>query len=173
MTVVKKRFGKYVIEMRKFSNIKGFDEHLPFHAELWVNKTHIANCHNNGYGLTEVIPICLSLFNDVAKIVCATKGALCKNELFYTMPILADELSWQCYIKLTLENCQKNGLIFMAPDGHLITVPFNSGQRKNVPIAEMLLTQKGQEIIRQAIEKYEKNGYTLMNNNIRYSQILF
>lgn len=173
MKKISKKIGKYVVEMRKFSKISGNDKSLPFHAELWVNGTHIANCHNNGWGeTTEIIPVYPPLFEEVAKVVCAAKGALCKKELYYTMPILADELSWQCEVANTIEKCQKNGLVFLKQDGNLTIVPFNNGKRKNIPISEMLLSQSGQELIKQTIDKYEKLGLKLVSTNIRYSKVL-
>lgn len=173
MKKVSKKFGQYVIEMRKFSKISGHDKSLPFHAELWVNGTHIANCHNDGWGgPTEIIPVYPPLFEEVAKEVCATKGALCKEEWSYTMPILADELSWQCEVAKTIEKSQRNGLVFLKEDGNLTIVPFNSGKRKNIPISEILLSQSGQELIRKTIEKYEKMGLKLVSTNIRYSKVL-
>ena len=173
MKKVSKKFGQYVVEMRKFKETMGHDDSLPFNAELWVGNTHIANCYNDGWGgETVVAPVNCELFDKVAKEVCATKGALCKEEWSYTMPILADELSWQCEVAKTIEKSQRNGLVFSKEDGNLTIVPFNSGKRKNIPISEMLLSQSGQELIKKTIEKYEKMGLKLVSTNIRYSKVL-
>lgn len=173
MKKICKKFGKYEIEMRKFKEVMGHDDTLPFNAELWANNTHIANCYNDGWGGdTIVAPVNAKLFDEVAKIVCATKGALSKEDWNYTMPILADELSWQCVVAKTIERKQKNGLVFLKQDGDLTIVPFNSGKRKNIPISEILLSQSGQELIKKTIEKYERLGLKLVSTNIRYSKVL-
>lgn len=173
MNRAKKQFGIYVIEMRKFKKIIGHDDTLPFVAELWANGKHIANCHNDGWGGdTATIPTNIELFNEVAKVVCSTKGAFNEADWNYTMPILADELADKCLFNVTVQKEQKKGLVFMAENGNLITVPFKTKIRSVVPISEMLLTQSGQKLIKETIQKYTNQGMKLLNSNIRYSEVL-
>lgn len=173
MGKINKVFGNYKIELRKFKRVMGHDDSIPYQGELWANNIHIANCWNDGWGgETNVEPLNIELFNDVAEVVCKTFGAFGIKTWQYTIPILADELASMCEMNKHITAKQKNGLVFKRDDNSLIVVPFKTNKRNVIPIAELLLTNQGQTLIKNTIKKYQAQGFTLMNNNITYTKVL-
>lgn len=168
-----KIIGKYTIELKKVKEVFGHDDSFPYVAELWVNRKHIANCYNDGWGGdTLITPIDAQMVMEVSEIVCATKGAFNEKDWNYTMPLLADELAMEAIRMQTIKKYQVNNLVFMDDSYSLFCVPFKTKTRKAVPIAEMLLSQSGQDMIKKSIEKHSKDGFRLMNTNIKYTKVL-
>ena len=168
-----KIIGKYKIELKNVKAIDGHDDTFPYVAELWVNRKHIANCHNDGWGGdTLITPIDMPMFKDVSEIVCATKFAFKEKYWNYTMPMFVDELAIDAIRMQTIKKHQVNNRVFMDDSYSLFCVPFKTKTRKTVPIAEMLLSQRGQDMIKKSIDKHTKEGLKLMNTNIRYTKVL-
>ena len=171
--MVKKIFNKYSIEVKKVREVMGHDDSQPYNAELWVNKKHIADCFNDGWGgETQIDIIDAKMFKEVADVVCATKGAFGEPNWQYDMPTLADELVALVLKEKYIKKMEKKGLVFDVPNGQTICVPFTTPTRKNVPIAEVMLTTQGQELVKRTIAKYKAKGYTLLNTNIKYYKVL-
>lgn len=166
---MKKRvFGKYTIELKKYTKVQGHDDSLPFQGELWVNKTHVANCWNTGWGEeTTIEPLNNALFEDVAKIVCETKLQYENMVMNYTMPILVEELAWECDLCLSIKENQKYNLVFILDNMRMKLISFKSKKQDKVEISELLLSEKGRKLIKDAIMKYENNGWKLANTNIK------
>lgn len=168
-----KIIGKYKIDVKKVKEVYGHDDSFPYIAELWANGKHIADCHNDGWGgETLITAIDLPMFMEVSSIVCATKGAFNEKDWNYTMPILADELALDAIRMQTIKKYQVNNLVFMDDEYRLVCVPFKTKTRKAIPIAEILLSQSGQDMIKKSIEKRVKEGLRLMNTNIKYTKVL-
>lgn len=168
MKKIEKTFGKYVIEMRKFREIDGHDDSLPYKAELWVGNKKIAECFNDGWGGDTIItPIDAELFNEVAKVVCSTNGLFGEEKWNYTMPCLSDELAYNYVEELHIEKNQSDKMLFKK-NGLIYGITFKSGKRDCVPIDELLLSKNGEDKIRETVKKYEEKGYKLLNNNIKY-----
>ena len=168
-----KIIGKYTIELKKVKEVFGHDDSFPYVAELWVNRKHIANCYNDGWGGdTLITPIDAQMVMEVSEIVCATKGAFNEKDWNYTMPLLADELAMEAIRMQTIKKYQVKNLVFMDDEYRIICIPFKTKTRKTVPIAEMLLSQRGQDMIKKSIDKHTKEGLKLMNTNIRYTKVL-
>lgn len=166
---MKKRvFGKYTIELKQYQRVEGHDDSLPFQGQLWVNKTHIANCWNTGWGEeTTIEPLNHALFEEVAKIVCETKLQYENMVMNYTMPILVEELAWECDLYLSIQEHQQNNLVFILNNMRMKLISFRSKKQEKVDIAELLLSEKGRNMIKEAIGKYAKDGWKLANTNIK------
>lgn len=164
----KKIFGRYKIEMKNYQRIQGYDDSLSFHGELWVNKTHIADCWNYGsQGDTCINIVNHLLFNEVAKVVCSNKILYKNIAMNYTIPLLAEELAYKCHLSQSIKDNQKNNLVFILDDIRMKLISFKSKKQEKVDIAEMLLSDNGRKLIKDAIMKYEKNGWKLANTNIK------
>lgn len=171
--MVKKIFSTYSIEVKKVREVMGHDDSQPYNAELWANKKHIANCFNDGWGgETQIDIVDAKMFKEVADVVCASKGAFGEPDWKYDMPTLADELVALVFKEKYIKKMQTKGLVFDKPNGMTMCVPFTTPTRKNVPLAEVMLTTQGQELVKKTIAKYTAQGYKLLNNNIKYYKVL-
>ena len=86
------QFGKYVLELKKYRQIKGHDDSIPFEGELYCNGTHIAGCWNDGWGGdAQVKPVLgnLALYNEVKKEVEKTNNLFDNPSWFYNMSVVA------------------------------------------------------------------------------------
>lgn len=166
--IVSKTFGSFVIEMRKFTNVHGHDDSLPFTAELWVNHKPIAQCFNDGWGGECQItpnPTNIELYNKVKAIVEKTNNYLDNAKWFYTIPNLADLMAAECLDAKFLEKQQKNGLVFRSPQNQMVCIPFKTNKGK-ISIAKLMELPNGKDFINQTIKKYQDKGWTLLNNNL-------
>lgn len=170
MKTIKRKFRYYVVELRNFQEVKGNNLSIPYQAELWVNNKKIASCFNDGNGKATIItPIDFDLFNKVAKDVCSTRIKENDN-IPYSMVQLSDILAYDYIEAKSVEEKQVNGLMLKSKSGLIYMIPFKDKDRKSVPIAELLLSDNGKNLIRKTIKKYEKKGYTVLNDNLKINK---
>lgn len=170
----KMTFGKFILELKNFREIKGHDDSLPFEGELYCNGVHIAGCWNDGWGGdANVKPVIgnLKLYNEVSKIVCATKWDCGKFALNYSIPMVCDLLACDNEAYEWVKREQKNHLVFKCPNERLTSFSFQKGGKK-IPIAELLRTATGVALIKKSIAEHTAKNEILLNSNIRYPKVV-
>lgn len=169
MKKIFKVFGKLKIEIRKYREVMGHDDSLPYNAELWVNNQHFADCFNDGWGgETTILPKDNKLLEEVCTTIGRESITQFGHTFQYTLPILADELAVLFATEKTIERNSKDGLVFKENES-IFFVPLKNKDKNIVPIREILSTASGQKFLKSVIEKYEQRGCVLLNRNIRFT----
>ena len=168
------QFGKYVLELKKYRQIKGHDDSIPFEGELYCNGTHIAGCWNDGWGgEAQVKPVLanLALYNEVKKEVEKTNNLFDNPSWFYDMAVVADLLACENERYIWLKETQKKYIIYEKKTSKAIEMVHFSKGGKIVPIKEILCTINGVKQIQKTIAKLTSQGHTILNTNIKYPDI--
>lgn len=170
----KMTFGKFILELKNFREIKGHDDSLPFDGELYCNGVHIAECWNDGWGGdANVKPVIdnIKLYNEVQSCVNKTNGLFGHSDWYYTLPLLCDLLAGEHMMYEYVKEAQKNNIIFKNQHGEFVAYNFKKNG-KIIPIAELLRTETGVALIKKSIAEHTAKNEILLNSNIRYPKVV-
>lgn len=154
------------IELKKFKTVKGHDDTLPYEAEIWADGKLVGYTSNDGWGGDDLhYASDKALYAEAEKFINAMppevyEGTELKMTFRYWTASEANRLQ-RLKEEKKMQKLFANSIVYGIPGE-----PNYSYLKFSMPLADVMLSEKGLATIKMEIATKKKAGYTIFNTNL-------